>query len=383
MRLLHTSDWHAGRSLARHSLDPGLVSALTEMGDFAVKEKVDAVIVAGDIFETPRPTGDSQAIVFDFFLRLFKHGIPAVLVAGNHDSYGHWSALEPLLRLANVHVVARPSLESVFMVDTPSGCLEVAGLAWPSERMMAPLVGALGGEDERKTTWMSNVTAFIRHLCGQLQDRGPRLFVGHLMLEGSEISNTQRQLTISDCYWISASALPDNLNYVALGHVHVPQTRQAPSRTAYSGAPRPMDFGEAGQPRGFYRVDLERGKFTETEFIGLSCAQPLRELQVNSSRLADLEAHRGQSGFFKVVVRLEQPEPNLAGRVREILPSALIVKSLVSATTVSKVRDTQSLHDPAGTFREFYATRFPNQPVPDELERAFASLYQEVTDAPA
>ena len=385
MRLLHTGDWHASRTLARQSLDDGLQKALETLVDYAISERVDAVLVAGDIFESARPLGTSQEIVYETLLRLWKADIPAVLIAGNHDSFGHWTALKPLLKLANVSVVARPALDSVLTIPTRSGPLELTCLAWPTERLLAPLVMRQGepGDDEAiRMTWAQRVHGLIEALCQRTGDTGPRVFLSHLMINGSRIPCTQRPLSISDCYAISAELFPADWNYVALGHVHQPQSIAAKSKAHYAGAPRPMDFGEAGELRGFCRVDLERGRHTEVELIPIDPAQPLTVVRVPLAGLEQaFDEHRGRPGFIKVQIEVEQRQNGLADRVRKALPNALIVEALLQGTSAKTAsEDCRSLLDPRQTFRDYYLEHNKTQ-LPDELERAFQEMYEEVQHA--
>lgn len=379
MKLLHTGDWHAGRTLARHKLDDALTHSLLQMSDFAVKEKVDAVLVAGDIFDNGRPLGPSQEIVFDFFLRLYKEDIPAVVVAGNHDSSGQWSALSPLLKLANVHTVARPCTTSSLTLDTKNGPLHVAALAWPTERLLAPLVDPASGEhDQQKMTWADRVGRLIEILCEKMPKTGPRIFVSHLMVNGSIVSCTERPMSITDTYAISGQAFPAYLNYAALGHVHKPQAVSAPTKACYSGAPCAMDFGEADEERGFYCSRVAQGRHTETEFIRLDQKLPLKVVEVPIEGLESaLQEHKAWCGYLKVCVQVDQPEVALADRVRQELPQAIIVRTVRRGQTTSPEGEQIRLLDPIETFRQFCLSE-GSEPTAD-LETAFQELYEEAS----
>src|SRR5215510_12620139 len=104
MRFLHTADWHIGKSLRGRSRMSEHESALSEVLYIARMEKVDAVLVAGDIFDSQAPNADAERLVYHFLAELAALRIPAVLIAGNHDHPGRFKALQPLLDRMNVHI---------------------------------------------------------------------------------------------------------------------------------------------------------------------------------------------------------------------------------------------------------------------------------------
>lgn len=383
MRLLHTSDWHAGRQLAGQSLDEGLFAALDEMEEFVVKERVDAVLVSGDLFDSFRPPGRAQERVYEFFLRLYKEEVPAVLVAGNHDSFGHWGAVSKLLKLANIYVASRPSLDSVFTLPTRSGPLNVAGLAWPSERQLAPLVGSeKRGQDEHRQEWATKVETVLRILCDKLGTHGPRILVGHLFVSGTTPSGTERPLSITDIFAVPGEAIPKEFTYAALGHVHCYRKAAAPARTYYCGAPRVLDFGEGREKRGFAVVDV-KGGFAEAEFVEISPKQPLRTVEVDFEALESaLDEHRGCDGYLKFVVRAGEPVAALAERVRQQLANALIVQTLrTGVDRPLEAKSVETLLDPRETFQEYYRKSTGADQVPEGLLLAFNEIFDEVVHA--
>lgn len=381
MLLIHTADWHAGLTLNRHPMDEGLKHALDEVAEYAISEKADVVLVSGDIFDSPRPPGPSQEMVFEFFLRLYKADIPAVVIAGNHDSLGQWTALKPLLNLANVSVFAKLSVNAIKVIETKSGPLEVAAVPWPTERLLAPLVNSEDWDhDQQKMTWASRVGRIIELLCNKMNSKGPRVLLGHLMVNGSMTSCSERPMSISDTYAVPGEVFPADLNYVALGHVHKPQAAGAPTKTCYSGALRPMDFGEAGEERGFYRVVVEPGQHTETDFIPIEPKIPLTVVQTTLEELDEaIEEHRETPGYMKFIVDVPSAEVGLADRVRNELPGAIIVKSVPRGKGKESTKTEVQLIDPLETFREYYQKEYGGEELPEALERAFKDIYEEAS----
>ncbi|MFN8614044.1 MAG: exonuclease subunit SbcD [Vulcanimicrobiota bacterium] len=378
MRLLHTADWHAGRHLSRRGLDEGLEKSLNDLVDYAVREKVDAVLVAGDVFDGTKPPHASQQLVYRTLMRLYLEKIPVAVIAGNHDSVGHWHALKPLFELANVTVVSELSTGSIHTIQTRSGPLHLASLPWPNERLLSPIRFEQSDSDELKLTWADRVRRLVQVLCNKLPPGAPRLLMSHLMVNGSRVSCTERSLSISDTYAVPAEIFPRDLNYVALGHVHTPQTVAAPIKSCYAGSLRPLDFGEAGEARGFYRVEVGVGKPTETEFVELTPGQPLHQIELQRETLEqELNQLAQRPGLYKVLVHLQTPEAGLADLVRRKVPNALMVRTVLTGQSQGPdLIAPEKLLDPLETFRQFHQSEYGCAPE-GELVELFLSLLQE------
>ena len=109
MRVLHTADFHAGRLLRGYDRTPEIHDALTEIAALAQSERADAVLVAGDLFDTGNPSADAEQAVFDFFLRLRDAGLPGIVIAGNHDSAARLASVAGLLGWVGIQAVAQPT----------------------------------------------------------------------------------------------------------------------------------------------------------------------------------------------------------------------------------------------------------------------------------
>src|SRR5438045_9691388 len=107
MRFLHTSDWHVGKTVRGRSRTDEFATVLDEVVGIALQERVDAVLVAGDLYEHRAASPDADALIFDVFVRLYEARIPMVLIPGNHDSPTRLQALVALLRPINIHAVPR------------------------------------------------------------------------------------------------------------------------------------------------------------------------------------------------------------------------------------------------------------------------------------
>lgn len=131
MRLIHTSDWHLGRRLKGEDRTPEIAAALDELLNQAKTLEVDAVLVAGDIFDVPSPPAEAEQVAYNFFCQLREYRIPAVVIAGNHDSAFRIDGVSKLLSHVGVQALGRPQRANkggVITLDTPSGKLCVAAM---------------------------------------------------------------------------------------------------------------------------------------------------------------------------------------------------------------------------------------------------------------
>ena len=137
MRILHTADWHAGRSLLGIDRTPEVAEVLLEIAEIALDLEVDLILVAGDLFDGKSPGAAAEEAVFSFFLRTGQEGIKSVVIAGNHDSPARLDAFSRILKLTNVHMVGQPRVAGnggVFRTEIKGQALQVATLPFISER---------------------------------------------------------------------------------------------------------------------------------------------------------------------------------------------------------------------------------------------------------
>src|SRR2546426_6001136 len=138
MRFLHTSDWHIGRTIRGRSREAEHVATLAQVLTHARQQAVDCVLIAGDIFDTSAPAAESERIVYDFFSELYGAGIPAVVIAGNHDHPRRFDAIAPLLRTVRIHLLGEPreaNEGAIFEVESRDGRERaiVAASPWVTE----------------------------------------------------------------------------------------------------------------------------------------------------------------------------------------------------------------------------------------------------------
>lgn len=383
MRLLHTGDWHVGKTLARRSRLDEAREAIESVAAVAVDESVDAVLVCGDVFEHQNPSPEAEQVVYDALLRFEAEKIPVVLLAGNHDHPQRWRALEPLLSRFSVHVVPevrRPELGGIVEIPAKDGStsVQIAALPWVTERRLIGAAELMGLAEQPYQTYAAEVARLVEALCAAFDPSKCNVLAAHMYVSGAKPAGSERALTIGDVFAVAPQAIPATAQYAALGHVHRPQRVPGVSVPArYAGSLLQLDFGEAGQEKTIVLVDLQPGKPASVAEIPLAAGRQLIDVR---GTLDELEQLRGtfDDAFLRVFLICERPQPGLGDQVRELLPNALEVRLEYERLDVERQRlDVREL-TARELFERYYRERHAAEADPDLLG-LFDRLLDEVT----
>lgn len=328
VRLLHTGDWHVGRTIRGRSRTEEHAATMDELVAVADDQQVHLVVVAGDLFDTAAPAPDAERLVYETLLRLAGTDRQVVVISGNHDHPRRLGAVESLLRLGRVHVrpfVVPPQQGGVIdltMADIP---VRLAMLPWLSQRYAVSAAELLSRDaDQHNQSYLDRVRAVANTLCHGFDGSRVNLVVGHLTAVGGLMGGGERAAhTIFD-YAIPASIFPPTANYVALGHLHRCQHLPGPAPTWYSGSPLQLDFGESDNTPSCQIVACAPGLPARIETVELQAARRLTTLRGNTVELA-LQASQAGNAHLRLVVH----EPNrigLAEELRERFPNAVDVR---------------------------------------------------------
>ena len=379
MRLLHTGDWHLGKRLHGQDRRDEARAVLGQLVETARHEAVDAILVAGDLLDRRLVDATALEDCLDALGRLAAVA-PVLAVTGNHDDPDLWAALAPFLRERHIHVHSRitGADEAVHTVETRAGPLHAALLPWPSPRGMSAELGT--GEDAAKLRYADVVAGLVGLHGARLRalrdaEGGAAVLVGHLMVDGALAGGGERELTMGITYAVAPSALPTDLDYIALGHVHRPQPVPrvaAPAR--YAGSPMALDFSEDVHGKSACVAEIS-GQRTQVREVPLTAARPLARLRGPLPRLAALAAAR-PGAWYMCEVELDGPVLDLVRQVREAVPDTLRVEPRYPAAGASAApgagagggdRAVLSLPE---RYAEWYALQ--GRPLPPDLADAFA-----------
>jgi exonuclease SbcD len=335
MIILHTSDWHIGRNLYGRKRYEEFEAFLTWLAETIQEENVDALLVAGDIFDTSTPSNRAQELYYRFLCQVAASSCRHVVVtAGNHDSPSFLDAPKELLKALSVHVIgsATETLEEeVLVLESDDGTAELIVCAVPYLRDRDIRVAEAGEsiEDKEKKliegirSHYAKVTALAEEKRVELGGKIPVTAMGHLFTAGGQTVDGDgvRELYVGSLAHVAANIFPETLDYVALGHLHVPQKVGASEVIRYSGSPLPMGFGEAGQEKSVCLVEFGDGT-PIVQLIRVPVFQKLERIRGNwealSARILELST-ADASVWLEVVYEGDE----VIGDLRERLDAAV------------------------------------------------------------
>ena len=322
MRFLHTSDWHLGRSFHRASLLDAQRAFLDHLVETVRSERVDAVFVAGDVYDRAVPPLTAVEIFDDALHRLAELGVPTVMISGNHDSARRLGVGARLMGRAGIHLRTDPATCHLPVV-LPDGDGEVAVYGLP---YLEPAL-ARAEFDAERADHTAVLGAAMDRVRADLAARpaGTRSVVlAHAFVTGAAPCDSERDITAGGVEAVPA-ALFDGVDYVALGHLHGCQTIS--ERVRYSGSPLAYSFSEEHHRKSMWLVDLGPAGEVSAERIGTPVPRPLARLRGRlDDLLADPELERHTDAWVEATLtdpfRPHEPMAALAKRFPHVLALA-------------------------------------------------------------
>jgi len=327
VKILHTADWHVGRTIRGLSRADEHRAVLAEIAQIAAERDVDLVAIAGDIFDSVAPGPEAEQIVYQALLKLADVA-PVVLVAGNHDNPRRLQAVAPLLELGRVSVratLARPDEGGVVRITTDGGETgRVALVPFVGQRSIVTADDLMELDPhEHGGRYAGRLAAILDRLAEGMSTDEVNIVVAHLMVAEGKLGGGERAAQTVFDYWVPTSAFDGALSYVALGHLHRPQRIPAAAPVWYAGSPLQIDFGEAADEKVVIVVDVAPGLPAEVVQIPLKAGRSLVQLRGTLEELEPLAGTLGDA-YLKIVLD-ESARAGLADNVRELFPEAVDV----------------------------------------------------------
>lgn len=331
MKIIHTSDWHIGRSLYGRKRYEEFEAFLNWLADYIREEAIDTLLVSGDVFDNIAPSNRAQELYYRFLCRVADSPCRHVVVCGgNHDSPSFLNAPREVLRYLNVHVIGCISeaiADEVIVLSDKQGEPELIICAVPYLRDRDVRRAEAGESYEQKgrkliegiRTHYESVCEEAERIRQHLDKEVPIIAMGHLFTAGGQTidSDGVRDLYVGSLAHVEKDIFPPSIDYLALGHLHVPQKVAGCDFMRYSGSPIPMGFGEAGQEKLLCQVAFDNGKPFVTD-IPVPRFQHLETVKGDweqiASRLEELKS-KDTTIFIDMVYTGEQ----IIGNLRDLL----------------------------------------------------------------
>ena len=280
LRILHTSDWHLGRTLYGRRRYHEFAAFLEWLAQTIEENEVDALLLAGDVFDSPNPSARAQSLYYRFLGRIANAADcgHVVVIAGNHDSPSLLSAPGDILKALDIHVVGKVSEDGrdevlILRDRDQSPQLIVAAVPYPRDRDLRDSAAGESAEDKERK--LVEAVGGHYHRVGTLAEesraaetgRPPMIAMGHLFAAGGRTveGDGVRNLYIGSLGQMPAAIFPECFDYVALGHLHQPQMVAGLESIRYSGAPLAMSFSEAGRGKSVTMIDFQDGQMKITQ----------------------------------------------------------------------------------------------------------------------
>ena len=331
MRMLHTSDWHLGRSLHRADLRQAQAEYLDHLVSIVRSEKINAVLVAGDVYDRAIPPVDAVALCAEGLVRLRDAGARVVVISGNHDSAPRLGFGSALVDAAGVYLRTRAgSLAQPVMLADRHGPVAVYGVPYlEPDAVRSDLPPEPGSEDaEASPPPRGHAGVLGRAVQCIRADAGARggarlVAMAHAWVAGGEASDSERDISVGGAGRVPA-ALFDGFSYVALGHLHGQQTLGRHLR--YSGSPLPYSFSEARHAKGSWLVELDAAGAVRVERIPAPAFRALNGLRGTLTDLLTSAAYERYEADFLSVVLTDTARPEGAmERLRARFPHVLVL----------------------------------------------------------
>ena len=378
MKLLHTSDWHVGKTLRGQSRLEEQRAVLAEIVEIANIERVDVALVAGDLYETSMPSPDAQKLALQSLLDLKATGAHVVVIAGNHDNPWVFEALRPLAAAADITMLGlpvSPDEGGVVSLESSSGePVRIALLPFCSQRGIVRAADLLVGDAAQHGGQYAQRVGMVLHrlMEGFDPEAAVNVVAAHCMVRGGRLGGGERDAQTIEDYYVDATAFGAVPHYVALGHLHLTQRLPGGCPIWYSGSPIQVDFGEEGDDKHVLIVEASPGvPVADPRRVKLCSPRKLRTLRGSMSELREQTGKTGED-LLRVYVR-ERARAGLAEEVRELFPNAvdvIVERSPEEGDQVRAIRP-RSPH-------ELFATYLAENGIEDKrVEQLFASLLDE------
>lgn len=402
IKLIHTADWHLGQTFFGYDRREEHRHFLEWLRQTVVSVQADVLLVAGDVFDSPNPSAESQKLYYRFLREVTqaRPSLQIVLIAGNHDSAARLEAPNPLFEDMNITVrgMVRRTPEGTIDYDhlivplRKDGQVEACCLAVPYLRQ---------GDYPPSESYAEGVQALYRELIAHAMSKGNKLVVmGHMQATGSEISVDDRseRTVIGGLDSISPQVFDAGVLYVALGHLHRAQKVSGREWVRYAGAPLPMSFAEKNYRQGVNLITLGDGKEADDVCIERLDYEPLVSLCSIPPQPAGIDAvlqavaalpdgvPDDTAPYLEVKVLVTEPDPSMRHKIEQALEGKRVRLARIVAATPEYKEEARKFvtyeelqaFRPTDMARDVYRRKYGGNDMPESLCRMFDDVIREL-----
>ena len=402
MRILHTSDWHLGQHFMGHSRQTEHQALIDWLLTQVQTHAVDAVLIAGDIFDTGAPPSYARELYNQLIVRLHEAGVSLLLLAGNHDSVSVLDESRELLGYLGTQVVSSTGDDAQHVVTLPQrgaqrkpGCI-VCALPFIRPRDVQQSQAGQSAQDKQQALQTAIAATYQRVYAAAQHKRAellastgqqlPIIATGHLTTVGASSNESVREIYVGALEAFPTNAFPP-ASYIALGHIHKPQLVGGLDHIRYSGSPIALGFDEAKQTKQVLLVDLNADGLRTLTALPVPVFQPMASIAGTLAQMPELlksaaaQARNDLPVWLEVTVQEDDYLADLTTRVQtmaEALPLQILrikrQRGMAAAQLSGEARESLDELTPLDVFER----RLAQESLEPPLQAALTERYQQV-----
>lgn len=411
MKILHTADWHIGQLFYNYDRFYEHEQFLHWLVDTLVSEKIEVLLISGDVFDNANPSAQSIKQFYSFLNKAVKANrhLQVIVTAGNHDSASRLEAPKPLLESSNIHIVGvveklRDGSIDYNKLIIPIKAIDGTTKAWC---LAVPFlrIGDYPVIAEAENPYTEGITAFYKeayeHALTKRQNGQAIIAMGHLHAQQAEVGEMDKaeRAILGGIECIAVTAFDTGICYVALGHIHKAQRIGGTEHIRYCGSPLPMSFSEINYKHQVIMFELQDAQVENISSIEIPVSTPLlrmprvhstmQEVLTALTQLPDVaDKDLALAPYLEVCVLLNGPEPALKHKVETALTGKYVrlakidVRYEAAAQTEGNVHTAVQVQldhlNPVEVFSRIYKAKYSNE-VPEDLLQLFHHAAQDVS----
>lgn len=274
MKILHTADWHLGHRLHEHSQIEEQTLFLDWIKGCIVEQKIDVLLISGDIFDTGTPSNQSLEMYYNFLVKLNTTSCKSIIITGgNHDSPGTLNAPKHILNALSIKVIgkATDSIEDeVFEIEINDEKVIIGAVPYLRDGDIRRAVAGESFEeltDKYKAALINHYKALAQQCELINTSKAPVIAMGHLFATGGSVSDSEQNIYVGTLGHIGANDFPTYFNYVALGHLHRPQIIGGNDKIRYSGSPHILSFSEINYDKKVIVLTIKNNEISDIKDV--------------------------------------------------------------------------------------------------------------------
>ena len=389
MKILHTADWHIGQRLHERQRTDEHEKFLDWLLNTIQEHQVELLLVSGDIFDTALPSSESTNLYYRFLYRLFSEtDAYTVITAGNHDSPRHLEAPREFLEMGRIYVVGTADDPAKCVVTLPREEPRVAVAAVPflSESDLRHL--SYETEVDRNERYRERFKAFYADCVSLMPAELPKILMGHLFVQGAQVGDSERNVQIGGATATHVSDFPEKVSYVALGHLHRPQTIKGTGYPVrYSGSPIPLRFNEASYRKKVYLLELAGdGALIRDGEIEIPIFKELCTVEGDEASVtSDAMTGDWDGKYIQVKLKLTAPRVGISDEIRQAFGNrggdVLSVELELPKAEQGPTIPVEDMKRPEEIFEQFHRTKFDGELPNEVLRQTFKELVEMVEES--